>query len=151
MLNPTTDVAGVRQFDPAEVERVRIDRAATRRAPLGPGNLASQAFALYEKGSSVADAVMQLEIVPALATKLLDDWRATKRGGVFLHEAICRELIELGAGDPSGELRGSTLLEYVCALRQSCRALRNEVDALKGGSPHSLPVFFETVNGQVSR
>jgi len=76
---------GVRFFDPKEVERLKSKtpekaptandpaiRPFTRQDP--PGKVAAICFQLFAKGWEVLDVVRQLELTPALAQALYEQW-----------------------------------------------------------------------------
>jgi len=74
-LHPKRDAVGVYHYDPAEVIRA----AATRGTPgrLTAGQVAANAFRMFDQGGELKDIVMALQITPEEVFRLYRLWQCS--------------------------------------------------------------------------
>lgn len=73
-LNPTIDPDGVHRFDRAEVEALAQTRRARRLQTIG-GDVAADAFRLFEAGYSPAEVVIELAQPTEIIRALWEDYK----------------------------------------------------------------------------
>jgi hypothetical protein len=118
-----TDEQGRRTFLAKDVREIAASPEAPRpRVPQRPGQIAARAFELLEAGEDWRDLVKKLEIVPALARELLDQWRGP--GDLVLREQHVERLRAHGCTDRSGRIDGATIVAALEGLREANRELR---------------------------
>jgi hypothetical protein len=74
-LHPKRDATGVWYYDPAEVIRVAAVRGFHGRRT--PGEIAAQAFRMFDQGGELKDIVMALQIPPEEARRLFREWQSS--------------------------------------------------------------------------
>lgn len=121
-------VEGVHQFDPAEVERVRLEREASGKVRVSPGDVEAAAIALFRQGSTAHDAVTELRIPIAQAERIFEYFKRTQP--LVISEAGARELLELGFGGSETQLREANLIRAARRSREVNRQLRAQLRAV---------------------
>ena len=97
-LRPTRDASGTWRYDPADVIR-----AAAKRGVRGlhtAGDVAAEAFTMFEQGGELRDVVKALRITPAEARRLYQDWQSSFDDPPPVHETAAPGLID---EDPRAE------------------------------------------------
>lgn len=76
LLHPTLSRDGTHLFDRTEVESLAQQRPVAPRdaVPVSPGEIAAAAFALFKKGVSPCEVVIELEQPPESIRKLHEEW-----------------------------------------------------------------------------
>jgi hypothetical protein len=115
-LRPKRDAAGVWRYDPAEVIRACAARHSARNLTLG--QIAAQAFGLFDQGGELKDIVMALQVPPEEVRRLYREWQSS-----------------LDDPPPAAERGGSGLLdEDPGADEVFARAMARATDVANGGA-----------------
>ena len=74
-LRPKRDAAGVWRYDPADVIRAAANRGV--RGLKTAGDVAAEAFRMFDQGGELKDIVSALRITPADVRRLFRDWQSS--------------------------------------------------------------------------
>jgi hypothetical protein len=74
-LRPKRDTAGVWRYDPADVIRVAANRGV--RGLKSAGDIAAEAFRMFDQGGELKDIVSALRITPAEVRRLYKEWQSS--------------------------------------------------------------------------
>jgi len=74
-LRPKRDVAGVWRYDPADVIRAAANRGV--RNLRTAGDVAAEAFRMFDQGGELKDIVSALRITPAEVRRLYKEWQSS--------------------------------------------------------------------------
>jgi hypothetical protein len=114
-LTPVVGPKNVHLFQEEEVRSVVVTRRARFDSSSQPanGDIAADAFALFDAGVHVVDAVKQLRVAPDILEKLYETW-ARLRGLLVLSSATRSEINALLLGWDDGSLqRGTDVVAFL--------------------------------------
>ena len=74
-LRPKRDAAGVWRYDPADVIRAAASRGV--RGLKTAGDLAAEAFRMFDQGGELKDIVSALRVTPAEVRRLYKEWQSS--------------------------------------------------------------------------
>jgi hypothetical protein len=74
-LRPQRDAGGVWRYDPADVIRVAAKRGV--RGLRTDGDVAAEAFRMFDQGGELKDIVSALRITPAEVRRLFKEWQSS--------------------------------------------------------------------------
>src|SRR5215831_2828002 len=74
-LRPKRDAAGVWRYDPADVIRAAANRGV--RGLKTAGDVAAEAFRMFDQGGELKDIVSALRITPAEVRRLYKEWQSS--------------------------------------------------------------------------
>ena len=75
VLRPRRDAGGVWRYDPADVIRAAAIRGV--RGLKSPGDVAAEAFRMFDQGGELKDIVSALRITPAEVRRLFKEWQSS--------------------------------------------------------------------------
>ena len=140
-LHPTKEVDGVWRFDAADVEALAAERTSSSSAKLrrsDAGELAAEAYTLFQKGLAPRQVVIELRQPPDAIETLHRKWR--QGGGLWLPSADVTEIRESITSRyqdaPTGRIRCPedllNLLDQVLfEIDETRRRLRQRADKLR--------------------
>ena len=97
-LRPKRDASGVWRYDPADVIRAAATRGV--RNLRTAGDVAAEAFRMFDQGGELKDIVSALRITPAEVRRLYKDWQSQLEDPPPLPEASRTGLLD---EDPRAE------------------------------------------------
>ena len=74
-LRPKRDAAGVWRYDPADVIRAAANRGV--RGLKTAGDVAAEAFRMFDQGGELKDVVSALRVTPAEVRRLYKEWQSS--------------------------------------------------------------------------
>ncbi len=74
-LRPKRDAAGVWRYDPADVIRAAASRGV--RGLKTAGDVAAEAFRMFDQGGELKDIVSALRVTPAEVRRLYKEWQSS--------------------------------------------------------------------------